>query len=337
MFGYILKNKKFNWIHGTILFVLILIVGYLLIPADRYTRTDDITWGVTYSLQHAQDLGLDWQETYTKMFEDLNINSVRIPVYWDIIEPQQGAFNFKDLDWQMDEAKRLGKNVVLAIGYKTPRWPECRKPNWVAYDAEQIERNLLNYLDEVVNRYKNHDALFAWQVENEPLFDFGECIKREDEFLEKEIAYVKNLDPDHNVIVTDSGELSTWRKVSKSGGDILGFTTYRIVWNPVFGYFKWSFLTPEFYRKKTTFIDEQIKDVYAMELQVEPWHENFIANVPVDEQLEVFTLNDIQTNLNFGKNLQFSHVYLWGVEWWYYLAQKQNTPAVLELVQKNIQ
>lgn len=335
MFKYIFPNKKFNIYHAILFGVLLIVVIYLLIPTKRFAKIDDsdIRWGVTFSAQYAASLGLDWKDVYTKMFDDLPIKSVRIPVYWDVVEPQEGIYNFDDLDWQIQEAVKHEADVVLAIGYKLPRWPECRKPDWVPFDSQKLQELNEQYIREVVKRYKDHEGLFAWQVENEPLFDFGECMPRVDNFLSNEINIVRELDPNHEIIVTDSGELGTWRKTSKSGADSFGFTTYRIVWNPVFGYFKWTFLTPGLYRKKSNILTKNIKNMYAMELQVEPWHHNFIAHVPLEEQKQIFTLQDIRNNLAFGQHLQLPRVYMWGVEWWYYLQEKQSYGDALSVVQ----
>jgi hypothetical protein len=68
-----------------------------------------------------------------------------------------------------------------------------------------------------------------WQVENEAFLKFGACPWTDEDFLKKEIAFVKINDPIHKVIVTDSGELSFWIKASQSGADIVGVTTYKKV------------------------------------------------------------------------------------------------------------
>lgn len=328
-----IRNMKFSFVHGTLFLILFLLITYLLIPIDRFEKhsKDEITWGASFSSDYAESLGLNANEIYEKMLEEINIDSIRLPIYWDRIEREKGNYDFRELDWQMDLAHKYNKSVILAIGYKIPRWPECRKPNWASFEPVELQNQVENLIIDLVNRYKNHEALLAWQLENEPYFDFGDCIEREDGFLINELELVKALDKKHDVIITDSGELSLWQKASNTGAEILGFTTYRKVYNPIFGYFTW-FLSSDSYRKKSNFVGEDIKDVYAMELQVEPWHENFVGNVTLEEQKEIFTLNEIQESLDFGANMGFSHTYLWGVEWWYYLEQTHNYPDVKNLV-----
>lgn len=40
---------------------------------------------------------------------------------------------------------------------------------------QQQQNEVLNYLQQVVQRYKSNTTIIAWQVENEPLVNFGEC------------------------------------------------------------------------------------------------------------------------------------------------------------------
>ena len=87
-------------------------------------------------------------------------------------------------------------------------------------------------MTEVVERYKDSKAIAYWQVENEPLFKFGLCPSwyyQNDDFLKKEVALVKSLDPSRKIIISDSGEQSTWFSAAKVG-DIVGITMYRDVW-----------------------------------------------------------------------------------------------------------
>ena len=60
---------------------------------------------------------------------------MRLPVYWDLVEKQPGIYEYADVDWQLDEAKKRDVAVILTVGIKVPRWPECHIPQWVGDDA----------------------------------------------------------------------------------------------------------------------------------------------------------------------------------------------------------
>ena len=52
------------------------------------------------------------------------------------------------------------------------------------------------------------------------MFKFGECPSwyyKNDDFLKKEVALVKSLDPSRQIIISDSGEQSTWFGAAKVG------------------------------------------------------------------------------------------------------------------------
>ncbi|PIR73093.1 MAG: hypothetical protein COV26_00320, partial [Candidatus Nealsonbacteria bacterium CG10_big_fil_rev_8_21_14_0_10_36_23] len=108
------------------LFLLLIFAGYLLIGKTEPAK--EITWGVNFSQKHAQNLGLDWKETYLALLNDLGTENLKVAAQWDLIEPKEGEYYFEDLDWQIKEAENRGAKILLVIGMKTPRWPECHIP-----------------------------------------------------------------------------------------------------------------------------------------------------------------------------------------------------------------
>ena len=71
-----------------------------------------------------------------------------------------------------------------------------------------------------------------------------------------------------------------------------------------------------------------------MELQAEPWSHKFLAEVPFEKQKKIFTLKDLMSSLEFAEKIHFPRVYLWGVEWWYFLKTKYGYDEPLKLVQE---
>lgn len=326
-----------KWFFVTFIAVIITIgIGYFFIPTDRFEKTDDIHWGVTFSKEYANDLGLNWKDTYTRMFEDLDLRSVRVVTYWNELEPVDDEFNFDDIDWQIEQAQLANATVLLTVGYKQPRWPECRKPDWLNDNRDDVRRELREYIEMVINRYKDNETVFAWQVENEPFLPFGVCLDLGKNFYEEEVALVKSLDNTRPIVVTESGELSLWRHGPKTGATILGVTTYRVVWNPWLGRISWGFLTPDYYRKKAQLINEQISDFFFVELQAEPWGPAFVTEMPLEQQKELFSVEQLRKNITFGKETGFKNTYLWGVEWWYYMKQIHEYGEVLDAVRDEI-
>lgn len=303
--------------------ILLIVLVYLISWRLDFSRGREPVWGATFSQYYASELlRLNWKETYEAILNELNFKKLRLVAYWQYLEPEEHKFNFSDLDWQINEAQKLAKGVVLVIGYRTPRWPECHAPLWAkSLSKEDLQKPLLQYIEKVVDHYKSYSSVQAWQVENEPLLSsFGECPAPDKTFLKEEIALVKSLDPTRPVMVTDSGELSFWFRTAPLG-DILGTTLYRVVWNPLIGMFK-HFLPPAVYTLRAEIAKKLfgVKDVIVSELQAEPWAPGnaSVSNIEFEKQTEDFDLNELKNNITFAKKTGFKEIYLWGPEWWYW-------------------
>src|SRR3989344_4349985 len=336
--GWLILRERFRgWVlTGKILALVIISIGVLWLAVGEYYKSDawaranwapdearPIVWGVTFSQKFSEMLGLDWRENYDAILNDLKPERVRLIAYWDMIEPEEGKFDFNDLDYQMDLAEKNNIGVILAVGQKLPRWPECHIPDWAKSD-----RDLLQYIEAVVGRYKNHSALIYWQVENEPFLPFGECPKLDKELLEKEIALVKSFDPEHPVLITDSGEVGRWYSAVRVG-DVFGTTMYRRVYNDFFGFIDYH-LPPEFFRVKEKIIrrltDEYDKKFIVIELAAEPWLPKQLYETRVEDQLKNFDLDFFKNTVDYAKAANFGEYYLWGAEWWFWLKVKHNMP-----------
>lgn len=265
------------------------------------------------------------------MFQDFRLQKIRLPAYWENIELKPNEFDFKNLDFYVDTAQKNNAQIILAIGYKLPRWPECRVPKWLEGASIQYrqERQLI-YIKKVIEHYTSNPSITAWQIENEPLLEFGTCDPVDKTFLKKEVEFVRSITT-KPIILTDSGELSSWITPMQLS-DIFGTTMYRTVQIPVIGAIPYP-LQPWFYRIKSnlirTFLAPQNKTIINVELQAEPWAPIFIAEMPLNQQLEHFTVADFQENVAFAKKVGTPEIYLWGVEWWYWVKDHDH-PEFLE-------
>ncbi len=278
-------------------------------------------FGATFSPRYAEFLGLDWQEAYTNTLDQLPLEHMRIPVEWSTHEPVQGEYHFDEIDWIMDESARVGVPVTLAIGQKVPRWPECFIPDWVESENEFVRQEALSvFLETVVLRYKDHEALERWQVENEPFFPFGECPTISWEHVKQEIELVKSLDPEHHIVATASGEQSFW-PLRTLDVDVLGVSMYRVVKNQALGIFVFPY-RPSFYRAQKILTSPFIQEVMISELQAEPWGapELYIEG-NMDAAYGAFTVSDLVRHVDYARRSGMNELHFWGIEWWYFLAK----------------
>jgi len=298
-----------------------------------------VDYGVSFSKEYTESLGLDWQKTYLAILTDLKPKYLRIAAPWNQVESVARNFDFSNLDWQMQEAEKQGVKVVLAMGQKAPRWPECYVPDWVkSYSDQEYAQELAYYLKQVVERYKNSPALEVWQVENEPLinFSFGECPHYSRDLLSAELKLVKSLDAGHPTIVTDSGELSTWRETA-TVADLFGTTVYRVVRMPSGRAWTYDWLPPSTYRLKGELWGRAVNGLWVMEMQAEPWFSGGNANnTPLSVQAETMNPERFSNYFNYVERIGSPRAYLWGVEWWYWMKEKQNDVRFWEMAGKQI-
>jgi hypothetical protein len=305
--------------------IVVIIAAVWLVTLNAGPKAKTIQYGVTFSVPYAQSLGIDWKAAYASTTEDLGVKLIRIPVYWDEVENTQDKYDFSDIDYMLNLAKQNHVQVILAIGKRLPRWPECHEPGWASKLSTADEQNAqLSYMETVVQKYEDNSSVSTWQVENEAfLSSFGPCPPLDENFFDKEIALVKSLDETRPILITDSGELNWWIKAG-ARGDEFGTTYYRYVYSDVlhrywtnFYFFSW------FYRFKAGVLRllHPGKPVMIAELEAEPWTTAGIPNTPIDEQFKTMSMYNFNTIIAHASGTGFSPQYLWGVEWWYWMSQ----------------
>jgi hypothetical protein len=318
--------KIILWTLGAVLALAIILLIYFNIPVNE--ENSEATLGVTFSSRYAGDIGLNWKEAYTAMLADLKIKKVRVPVYWDLVETQEGQYVFSDIRWQLDEAKKYGADVIIVVGQKVPRWPECAIPEWVKNDDQKRKGDLLRFINKAIDNLKGYDNIEAWQVENEPFLAFGVCPKLDVNLLDSEIALVRQKDSSRPIIITDSGELSLWIRAA-SRADIFGTTMYRTIYKAGLGYFDYP-IGPRFFHFKAWMnkVFSHQENNIVIELQAEPWIAGYTTNQPLEEQFKSMSKEKLVDNVVFARKVGFPEIYLWGVEWWYWLKVEKNQPEL---------
>lgn len=315
--------------------ILIFLGLYLLSSGGVRNQGSKLELGVTFSTKYARELGLDPQQTFYKILTDLKVKRVRLPVYWDEVEYFPNQFNFHMMDYYLNLASQYDVEIILVLGHKVPRWPECFAPRWVS-GLTRTDRGdkILKLVKAEMEYFKKFPQISAWQVENEPLLRYGVCDQVDDQTLnlvKKEIEIVKSLDK-RPIIVTDSGELSFWLQ-SMSLSDQFGITLYRQVWDKYVGFIDFP-LPPAFYTSKDqmarTFLNKKGATLIS-ELQAEPWlpERKKFDQIPLEEQLRQFPVSKMNEYILYAKETNFSQAYLWGVEWWYFM-EKVDHPEYLD-------
>lgn len=315
-----LRRRKI-WLASLVLVAAL--AFYFLKLANYYPEQIDLKhrsdfFGVTFSTKFCDELGLDWREAYAAILDELKVKYIRIPVYWDDIEVEEGVFDFSKYDYLLDEGARRGTKFIVSIGRRVPRWPECHNPDWINHrDDVAVQVATLKTIRTVVERYRAYDSVEYWQVENEPfLSTFGVCPELDHGFLQQEFDLVRSLDS-RQIIITGSGELGSWKEQAKIG-DIFGSTLYRVVYNSWFGFIKYPF-PAAYYELKAKLAGLTPDRLMVLELQAEPWvPQGKMMYQTAEEINDTMGIDQFRANLQYAINLNFRRTYIWGVEWWYF-------------------
>lgn len=281
---------------------------------------------MSYNTVYARELGLDPRQTFIAILDELKVRHFRLAAHWNMVEPTKDTYDWSENDFQLQEAQKRGADVIFAVGRRLPRWPECHIPTW-AKDLpwEDQKKEIRQYLTDVVTRYKDNPSIIYWQVENEPflgVFAPEHCGALDENFLQEEVALVRSLDATRPVLVTDSGNLGTWRG-AYSLGDAFGTSVYVYFWNPQFGQFKT--ILPSFaYRAKEGLMKMLYgkKPTFLIELSLEPWLLEPVTAVPIEIQYARMDGAKFDEILKYAKDTRYDKQYLWGAEWWYWLRLK---------------
>ena len=326
LFGWINKTWT-RRITAVLLALFFLLTTVMFTVAQWYTHThrhEPYEIGATFIAPYARFYGLDAEEVFLAMTDDLGFEHLRLVSYWNMHEPEPGEYDFSDLDWQFELAEERGVDVSLAIGLRQPRWPECHKPDW-AKDTPYDEwyPALLDYMEQTILRYKDSPALSTYQLENEFLLEvFGECPDHSRERLIEEFEFVKELDPDTPIVVSRSNNATPSWPVGEPRADIVGASVYKRVWDRTLTkrYFEYP-LPAWFYGflAGATLLTTD-RDTIIHELQAEPWlpdgHDMRTAST--EELYKSMSPEMLRERFAYGRDTGIRVLDMWGVEWWYY-------------------
>ncbi|WP_105615598.1 beta-galactosidase [Vallitalea okinawensis] len=143
-----------------------------------------------YPLMHDEE---DWLRDL-QLMKASGINLIRTAELfntWDRIEPRKGDFNFNFLDKFFDLCQEYSIKILLGTGTASPpywlhelypdvnilnnhheQYPNNVSYTWACIDHPGYLQESKRYLTTLVNRYKDHPALYAYQIHNEIGFPF---------------------------------------------------------------------------------------------------------------------------------------------------------------------
>lgn len=334
--GFISKHRLA--IFGPLFFGFILLSHFFVIAQRQINKADSQSeYGVSFSIKYAEELGLNWKDTFLALTDDLGFKKMRLMSYWDLYEKENNQFDFTSLDWQLQQAEQKGIEVDLAIGGRQPRWPECHVPQWAnELNSESFDKELVEYVETVARRYKDNSSITAWQLENEAANRvFADCEPKYDsERLKSEFKAVKAIDSTRPVVINASN--TSGIPALGQIGDEVGFSIYKRFYTEIGGvgwqgnYF---FVPNTWHAFRAGLVDLwHGKSSFVHEIQAEPWGKKSVQNLTESEASETMDPKKLKDIIGYAKQAGFDEMYLWGGEWWYWQKTVLNNPAMWQAV-----
>jgi len=312
--------------------VLVVVSVFLMTRFWWVQRNEQEVIGTSFSQVQAERYGSDWKRNYISLMDELGFRHLRVATYWDRIEPSPDEYDFSEIDFMIDEAKKRNAKLTLVVGQKVIRVPECYYPDWLdKNDSSQVQQQVNKMIEAVAQRYKDEPTIEAWQLENEFLLrSFGDCPKQNltREALTQELNTLKSIDKTRPIILTQSDQ--TGFPILGPFGNVYGFSMYRFVWSPI-GYYRypqsgiynwWKASIISWYANQKTKVHE---------LQSEPWGKVGNEELDYGETLQTMNPRQLNQNLEYARQTQIKRIDLWGSEWWYAMRSKGH-PEMWETV-----
>ncbi len=295
--------------------------------------------GVSFIPDYAQSLGVDPKANMDALL-NINVRQFRLVSYWSDIEQQPGKYDFSQLDWQFQKAEAKHAKIILTVGLRQPRWPECHAPSWVDINQpdSQWQPQLESYMQVVINRYKNSPSLQSYQLENEYfLKGFGICTNFDRQRLIDEYNLVKQTDPDHPVIIGRSNNALGF-PVGQPQPDEFSISVYKRVWDAGVTHRYIEYPYPAWFYGFLAGTQKIFnhKDMMIGELQAEAWppQGQTIQQTRLAEQNKSLNAKRLQGRFQYGRATGMRSMDLWGAEYWYYRAQILHDPSLWDVAQQ---
>lgn len=173
-----------------------------------------ITLGVCYYPEHWKES--EWESDLKRMLEN-GIETVRVAEFaWNLIEPEEGIFDYSFFDSFLDVAGKVGMKVIFCTPTATPpAWLTKKYPEVLNVTSEGVVfqhgfRRHYNYnspkylelteriVEKSASHYADHPAIIGWQIDNELNCEIAEFYSDSDteafrEFLKKKYGTLENL------------------------------------------------------------------------------------------------------------------------------------------------
>ena len=171
--------------------------------------------GINFRPLQAREFGLDPQDSLAELLT-YPFPLIRFAAYWDQIERASGDLDTAALDQHLDAADQAGKKIILCVGaVKAFGYPEFFVPahhlpgplpegKLIGAPVHQALLDAaVGFVTRIVERYREHPAIVAWQVEHDAVDPLGmeHSWRLAADFVSAEVAAVRAADQTRPVVL----------------------------------------------------------------------------------------------------------------------------------------
>jgi beta-galactosidase GanA len=91
-------------------------------------------------LGNSSSSSIEYMRPMWPKLKAMNLNTVLTPIYWELIEPEEGVFDFELVDQLVKEARRYDLKLVFLWFGSWKNSMSCYAPSWVKKDQERFPR-----------------------------------------------------------------------------------------------------------------------------------------------------------------------------------------------------
>jgi hypothetical protein len=329
--------------------------------------------GISFRPLQAAAFGLEAHATLQALLA-YPFQVIRLGAYWNRIEPEAGSFQPQELDREVEAAERAGKQIILCLGpLKNFGYPEFFVPGHhlqqpfpehrlvKASEYPALLQAAIEFLTRLVERYKQHESIIAWQLEHEAVSTLGveHSWRLETEFVAREAAALRKADATRPLIM--NGFLPTsllirlwawWR--TRDQGDSLEFAQRLADMVGIDYYPRHAYLP---FGSKTLYLDGSqspwlrtrirkllprtgmtAKSLLITEGQAEPWEASTVPANPLNQGFFSCLPEHLVSNYNtcmdwFGEQNPLYAYLFWGAEYWM-LRKQSGDPSYLQAFER---
>jgi beta-galactosidase GanA len=91
-------------------------------------------------LGNSSSSNIDYMRPVWRKLKSMHLNTVLIPVYWELLEPAEGKFDFTLVDSMMAEARKQDLKLIILWFGSWKNSMSCYAPEWIKLNQQKFER-----------------------------------------------------------------------------------------------------------------------------------------------------------------------------------------------------